>query len=454
MSDANEQPSFWRIQDSQGRYHCDWRLTTVNCVEENALRWMYSVNAAVSGVATIIAAALLYWRLYHRNQKIFDFQTGFLRPKPIESMALFGVIFNLLQTIHAIIMVTDVAPTPIFRSIFFELPWQFGFCALACYLFGVAHTLSDSSKFIYSAWIRSPIIVDTICLLVITLPFVTNNICSVAAGVFAARGNNELAERFTNALYALWTLYTVFLGILILYAGLRLLHLLNHNLLMQSNRQLNIGKIKTGALKVRIIMAAGCLCLWIFAIILLLYACIRLTISQNYAFNMIIAVIWRFDGTFATLVVEFAVILNPRMTASLAHLSFGSEPSNTTVLSDSRQFTLDDDNARSKERFSGSRNPGDVKDTWIPVYAMGTEEYKRNMLAQITRPEPSFSKVEEDRLQYDAMTNQLRTSPPHYLSYEDRRAETNESVESSLFADSTISASHLLTSSASSRPII
>lgn len=72
----------------------------------------------------------------------------------------------VVRMIHAAIMVSDAAPNVAFRSckslllldthtythagtdmhsVIFEFPWQFGIAALACYMFGVAHTLSDVS---------------------------------------------------------------------------------------------------------------------------------------------------------------------------------------------------------------------------------------------------------------------------------------------------------------------
>jgi hypothetical protein len=32
--------------------------------------------------------------------------------------------------------------------VLYELPWQFGLCAFACYLFGIAHTVSHVNIFL------------------------------------------------------------------------------------------------------------------------------------------------------------------------------------------------------------------------------------------------------------------------------------------------------------------
>lgn len=103
---------------------------------------------------------------------------------------------------------------------------------------------------IYDVWIRAPIVVDTMCTVIITMPFISNNICAIAAGVYALRGDNYMASQFTNALYYLWTFYTGFQAILILYAGLRLLRLLNRHLLQRTDSRVDLGRVRLGALKV------------------------------------------------------------------------------------------------------------------------------------------------------------------------------------------------------------
>lgn len=81
-------------------------------------------------------------------------------------------------------------------------------------------------------------------------PHITNNVCSIAAGVYAIRQDYLTAEGYTNALYWFWTFYTGCLGILILFAGLRLLRLLTRHLHERQQGQVCIRKVKLGTLKV------------------------------------------------------------------------------------------------------------------------------------------------------------------------------------------------------------
>lgn len=105
---------FWKICNDDGVCHCDWRLTIYGCEEEQQLRAMYIALAVLSGlvgvfgkplhsfvstwstlILTCIAFMVLYHRVVYLKQQIFDMRTGYPRPKPIESMAVFGTIFNL-----------------------------------------------------------------------------------------------------------------------------------------------------------------------------------------------------------------------------------------------------------------------------------------------------------------------------------------------------------------------
>ncbi|KAI9316337.1 hypothetical protein BX666DRAFT_1949550 [Dichotomocladium elegans] len=313
---------FWKICDGQGNCHCDWRLTIYGCYEEEHMRPLYIALAAVSGLVGLGATGLLYHRVINLDQHVFDCRDRIPRPKPVESMAAFGATFNLLRMIHAIVIVTDIAPNVAFRSFLFEFPWQFGIGALSCYLFGIAHTLADSSRILYNTWVRAPAIVDCLGVMTIALPFVTNNLCAVAAGVFALQGNNTLAARFTAALYYFWTFYTGFLALLIFVAGIRLLRVLRIHSLERTESHVNLEKIKLGALKVKIIIFAGVGCLSVFVVLMVLYGRLRDAIMRNTGYNIAMAALWMFDGAITTAVIEFGVVLNPRI-ATLA-TNFGS----------------------------------------------------------------------------------------------------------------------------------
>lgn len=161
-------------------------------------------------------------------------------------------------------------------------------------------------------------------------PFVTNNICSIAAGVYAQRGENHVAAQFTHALYYFWTIYCGSLGFLILVAGIRLLRLLKHHLRMQHDLRVNIAKIKTGVFKVKAIMVVGCLCLWVFAFVLCMYGVFRGPITLNTGLNLAISSVWTYDGAVATLLIETALILK--------YVLMNSFPSSYVLYSDLRCF--------------------------------------------------------------------------------------------------------------------
>jgi hypothetical protein len=101
-------------------------------------------------------------------------------------------------------------------------------------------------------WFKSTRLIDIMCVVLITLPFISNNICSVFAAVYAVRGDFEKAAMFTQALYYMWTIYCFLLGTLIFFAGLRLLKVLSLHLSNQEQSGINVVKLKSAIFKVRI----------------------------------------------------------------------------------------------------------------------------------------------------------------------------------------------------------
>ncbi|KAG2223138.1 hypothetical protein INT45_005694, partial [Circinella minor] len=430
-----EQKYLWTVCDVDGICHCDWRLTAKGCEQEDTVKIIYIINAVISGLVGLLATWITYHRVFVLKQDIVDFRSGFFpKPRPIESMAFMGSIFNFLRMAHAIILILDAIPNQAFRSFFFEFPWQFGFGALACYFFGIAHTLSDSNKIIYDNWVRSPIIIDSICVSIISLPFITNNICAIAAGIYAIHGNIYMASKFTDALYCFWTFYTGVLAIIILYAGARLLRLLNQHIIEKSDGRVNVSKVKLGALKVQIIVFTAFICLGVFAVILGFYAAARIPITVNKTYNALIAALWTYDGAIATACIEFAIILNPRI-ATLASVFGSSSGTGIGKLSSSSAFASQGITSNYTTNYGntttlGATSTTDQKDSkWtgrgstISSWTLTGSDATRSKIqsGDLSSPKTDTfnyrndhqirSRIEEEQFHYNAMTSNARAPP-------------------------------------------
>ncbi|KAI9299887.1 hypothetical protein BJ944DRAFT_235300 [Cunninghamella echinulata] len=304
-------------------------VTLDNCEESSALHIINTIDIAWSGITSVVVFGILYFRVVHRNQQIFDFSGRFPRPKPIESMSVFCMLFNLFRMIHAIVLVTDVAKSAIFRSFLFEFPWSFGITALACYLFGVVHTLSSSSSTIYKSWVKSQLIVDLFCTAMVVLPFITINPLAIVAGYYAEKGDVNKAWIWTETIYYLWLFYTFTLGSMVLFAGLRLVNLLKKHLAMQlASGKDNVAKIQLGTTKVKIIIGIACFCLWAFSLMIAIYISSRYYVMINPIFTVILAALAIFNGPLASSIIEFALLINLNTMNGLSNISFGpsSEP--------------------------------------------------------------------------------------------------------------------------------
>lgn len=103
----------------------------------------------------------------------------------------------------------------------------------------------------------------------ITCPFVTNNICSIAAAYYAEHQDFFKAKLFTDLLYYFWTFYCFFLAMWILIAGLKLLSIIGGHLNNQyeSGNSVTINKVKNGAFKVILFLL-----IWNIGVLTLFYS--------------------------------------------------------------------------------------------------------------------------------------------------------------------------------------
>lgn len=183
--------------------HIDWRLTLVNGDASHALTIVNIVNLAWSSVLLICGVGVLVYRVVYKGHRLWEEQdSGRIRPKPIESMLALLMMFNVLRMLDSIILLTDAATNIIFRSFLFEIAWQFGFAAFAVYLIGIATTVAQSHQAISTGWLPSSRQVDILAVFLVFSPFISNNICSIGAGVYAHQGNYYAADILTRLLYA------------------------------------------------------------------------------------------------------------------------------------------------------------------------------------------------------------------------------------------------------------
>ncbi|ORX62527.1 hypothetical protein DM01DRAFT_1379204 [Hesseltinella vesiculosa] len=333
---------FWRKCDDTNICHCDWRLQVYGCQESGVIRLMYIGNAVLSSIFGVLAFVLLTYRLKYCSQAIFEVRTstGFIRPKPIEALLLFAGIFNILRALHAIILVTNALNNVAFRSFAYEFPWAFGYAALSCYVFGVAHTMCDNAK--YNSWFHNPLRVDIVGSIYLVSPFISNNYVSISAGVFALHGDLSKATVYTEVLYYLWTFYCGSLSFIFLFAGWRLSQLLKGCLQNYKQDYHVYQKMKTGILKVRLATIVGSLCLFVFGLVVFIYALLRDKLYTKMSAHLLIAIAWTFDGIVATSLLEGILILNPRLAGVFGKLHFGrdSRDQQTSTFDDSQHTSL------------------------------------------------------------------------------------------------------------------
>ncbi|KAI9259790.1 hypothetical protein EDC94DRAFT_153606 [Helicostylum pulchrum] len=407
----SKESTFWRVCNDAGECHCDWRYTIYDCKEETVAIAVYIATAIVSALCTIALAGILYHRIKHKKQTIFQIRNGFPRPKPIESMCFCGFIFSLLQTIRSIIMLTDVLPNTIFRAFIYEFALQFGYHCFACYVFGIAYAISESSRVMYSKWVRSHTLVNVLFLCSIFFPFFTTTTCAVLAGVYATQGNVVKAAMFTRIQYLAWGFYCGSISLLLLLAGLRLMNLLNKYILLQQDLRVDTTKVRTGALKVKMIVMTGSLCMGTFALLLALYGGLRDWIMKSVAVNMTVAVLWLFVGPMTALIIISVILMNPTFANQFTSISFGSaeESDGRKLTSLELGISKGSKNSRASQFLASAvSSPTDTEAKFFKE----TKQFEVDVI--VSENSRNSAKVEEERCTYNATVGRARTPPPFY----------------------------------------
>lgn len=318
MSVLSSNSTFWRFCDGDV-CNIDWRLTLINGQETHALRIINIVNVVWSSVLLVGGIGLLVYRIGFKGHRLWEQQdNGHVRPKPIEAMLAFLMMFTLLRIVDSLVLLTDAGgDNIIFRSFMYEIPWQFGFAGFSVYLIGIATTLAQSHQAISTGWLPSARQVDILAVFLVCSPFVTNNICSIGAGVAAQNHDFYAADIFTRTLYAFWSLYCFTLTVAVLYSGTRLVNIMSRHIrkFSTSNNSGNtrLAAIKNGRSKIVIIMLAIAACVISFALLLLMYGIFRNSIMTHLAASIVIGTIWNFLGPSAITFVEIAIATNPRL---------------------------------------------------------------------------------------------------------------------------------------------
>ncbi|KAI8380884.1 uncharacterized protein BYT42DRAFT_612718 [Radiomyces spectabilis] len=275
---------------------------------------VYITNIVISACVIIIGVGLLLHRRIVQGHRMFEAHSPreYLRPKPIDGMLFLIMIFNLLRLINSVILITNVADNPISRSFMYEFPWQFGYGSFVLYVVGIARTLANSHKSVSSGWLPSTQTVDIVGVILFFAPFIINNTCSLAAGILDF-SHYEIAVIFTRLLYIFWFIHCTGLAITVMWAGIRLINVLNQHLRKAGTSTSRYATLKTGIFKIRTVMSIIVVCLMLFAALLLAFGLLRTHILKSVAGSIFVGAVWNFLGPAATILVEIAIIFNPKI---------------------------------------------------------------------------------------------------------------------------------------------
>ncbi|KAI9279009.1 hypothetical protein BDA99DRAFT_21345 [Phascolomyces articulosus] len=355
-------------QCSNGVCHCDWRIEIQNCEEEEGLYYISIINIAIAGLGGLLGMILLVYRLFIQGHTIWNHGSNgaFLKPKPVDSMILFFVIHSILHLLQSVFLMLDIARNYAFRSFFFEFGFEFAYGGVTLYLIGIAQTISQSRN--VSGWLPSPRIVDIVGGIFLFSPFVVNTWFAISAGLLA-ESSVQTARILARVHYAAWTVECGGLGGAILYAGVRLVRILqgHHN---NFRRRGHFAAVQAGIFKIQLIVAAFVIAVWGFALICLFYFALREEIINNTIGSLFMGAAWWNLAGVTIIFAQLVVVMSPKITSNAALRSKSTGNSNSG---------LDEENSVTVERTNnGSTLGGTTNNTYFDESDNGAGNLKSN----------------------------------------------------------------------------
>ncbi|KAI9245207.1 hypothetical protein BDA99DRAFT_528255 [Phascolomyces articulosus] len=325
-----------------GICHCDWRITLQDCEESTAMYYVNIINIIVSALCAILGIGLLIHRVGMKGHTIWSpagVGNGILRPKPVDCSLIFFVLFGILRMITSLVLVTNVgAGNLLGRSVLYELPWSIGLGGITIYLLGVSQAIAQSNS--TSGWLPSPAVMDIAGFMTMILPALVGISMTIAAGVMIDK-DSYTAELLIRINYGIWFLWTGGVGNAVFFAGVRLVRILksHHRKLRQGS---NDAAVKAGIMKIQVAIAGFAICLWIFALVLLLYGSLRDLIMRNTVGSIFLGVGWSLTASITVLVMELSIIFSPNTSKNAALRSKKSTEGSTGIDSSSMYSTQPD----------------------------------------------------------------------------------------------------------------
>lgn len=302
-------------QSSNKIYYCDWRLQIYECVYSNNFKIIYFIVIILSFFASLFCFSIFLYRRNIKKYNLFNIKSYILKPNPIDCLMFFLSIFNMLRGINAFILLKNILPSNIiFRSFIFEFPWQIGYCSCVLYFIGILQTLLNiqkslnneiNNKIVKKTWNISEKMISKIGIIFILMPFITNNLTSILAGIFVENDNiNSIL--FTSILYILWSFYCSFLAFLITLIGIKLLNTIKNSTKNFNNNE----NLRKNTIKLQLIIITISVIQIIFSIFLLIYGIFREQIIKSIIGTHIFIILFNFSAIIGSFIGCFLLLKN------------------------------------------------------------------------------------------------------------------------------------------------
>ncbi|CAO3645765.1 unnamed protein product [Cunninghamella echinulata] len=302
------------------RCHCDWRLSIYGCEESKPMFTIYIVHIIISSINLILGSIILYNRLFVIGYSLFSrnfrqqgpFGSFFIRIRPLECLLTFVFLFCSLRILSSTLLIADIGVDHIiFRSWLSEFCWQVGFSGCTLYLVGVVQLIVDSNEGLFLTWLPGKRTINAIAYWILFSPLIMNNIFSILAGVFAVHNQQYEADLATRLLYLMWVINCIISGVSVIFAGARLVKIMNRYLFSLGQGTTKYKMVKYTLFRIKTTLILLVICITGFATFLFFYFLLRIRILTDTTGSIVLGTIWNLFADGMILLFESILLISP-----------------------------------------------------------------------------------------------------------------------------------------------
>ncbi|TPX70592.1 hypothetical protein SpCBS45565_g01651 [Spizellomyces sp. 'palustris'] len=303
-----------------GTEWCDFRFRVSGCKHATMWKTFYIVHSIIALPLFCLGLYLIYKKIYQRLWKqglgIFDVIDGAVKPRATEGFILPATIHIFGRFLYTTLIAADVFKSNAVKEFFHDWPWIALWHAGVYFTIGIIYATpksyvsgskrSGDVSIISRSRLPSPRLLNFLLAVYLLVPTITLPLFGLLDGIARDNGNYELAATYNEIHYVLWGLYTILLGMLAIYFGMKLLLILRSNVEAVAGADGGVNNEFRRAIMMLIVSLGGTFCMEVsYGAVLFFYGILRVKILSLLP----AAVFFGFNWIFASALMTYPIFI-------------------------------------------------------------------------------------------------------------------------------------------------